>query len=514
MKKFFTLVTAFVLATGAFANDYTDTLVVTVNGASTSQPATISLNQNENGTYNFSLKNFVLGSGKDQMAIGNINLDNVEGETKDGVLSMSVDRDIRIVPGDDPNVKAWMGPAISAIGAIPVRMIAEQRGEKLYTVINIDLSKTMHQIIKVVFGGGYQIPNSGFENFHTARYGTISSEEPNAWHSFQTAGGDFAMFANTVHNYKSTNAHSGSYSAKLVATNAVITIANGTMTTGRMNAGSWTASDPANHAALDMSVTDKDGNGDPYYVVMNGLPDSLAVWVKYGQAKPTSAHPYATVSAIITDGTYYQDPEDRSYDNKLAEARDRTIAATNDQWKRISIPFNYIDRSVKGKAILITISTNADAGQGSEGDSILVDDISLIYNAPKATAISVKGDAVEGFEAGKSVEISNKYTNLSPEDIVVTTDNSKSKVFKTMEEKNGTTTITIKVASNDLNSVATYTLVIPGTTGVKAIEVNDAETADAPAEIYNVAGQRVNDMQPGQVYVVKKGGKTVKVLKK
>lgn len=518
MKKFFTLVTALVLATGAFAEDYTDTLTVTVNGASTGQTATISLNQNENGTYNFSLKNFILGSGKDQMAIGNINLNNVVGETKDGVLSMSVDRNIKIVPGDDPSVKAWMGPAISAMGAIPVRMIAEQRGEKLYTVINIDLSKTMHQIINVVFGdGGYQIPNSGFENFHTAKLGTVSSDEPNAWHSFQTASGAFAAFANTVHNFKSTNAHSGSYSAKLVATNAVITIANGTMTTGRMNAGSWTASSSDNHASLDMSVTDKDGNGDPYYVVMNGQPDSLAVWVKFGQGTATPAHPYATVSAIITDGTYYQDPEDKSYSNKLAEARNRTIAATNDQWKRISIPFSYIDRSVKGKAILITISTNADAGQGSEGDSILVDDISLIYNAPKATAISVKGDAVEGFEAGKSVEISNKYTNLSAEDIVVTTDNDNAKVFKTMEEKNGTTTVTIKVASNDLNSVATYTLVMPGTTiptGVKAIEVNDAETTNAPTEIYNVAGQRVNDMQPGQVYVVKKGGKTVKVLKK
>lgn len=514
MKKFFTLVTALVLATGAFAEDYTDILVVTVNGASTSQTATISLNQNENGTYNFSLKNFVLGSGKDQMAIGNINLNNVEGETKDGVLSMSVDRNIKIVPGDDPNVKAWMGPAISAMGAIPVRMIAEQRGEKLYTVINIDLSKTMHQIIKVVFGGGYQIPNSGFENFHTASMGTISSDEPNAWHSFQTASGSLAIFANTVHNYKSTNAHSGSYSAKLVATSAGFTIANGTMTTGRMNAASITPDDPANHASLDMSVTKKDGNGDSYYVVMNGQPDSLAVWVKYGQAKPTSVHPYATVSAIITDGTYYQDPEDKHYSNKLAEARDRTIAATNDQWKRISIPFNYIDRSVNGKAILITISTNADAGQGSEGDSILVDDISLIYNAPKATAISVKGDAVEGFEAGKTAVYSDKYTDISLDDIVVTTDKENAKVFKTMEEKNGTTTVTIKVASNDLNSVATYTLV-PGTiTGVRAIEVNDAETADTPTEIYNVAGQRVNDEQPGQVYVVKKGGKTVKVLKK
>lgn len=509
MKKFFTLVTALVLATGAFAKDYTDAIDVYVYGQHFPQSATIGLDQNEDGTYNFSLRNFMFSMGVQTMAVGNVNLNNVQGVTEDGKTMLSADKTIRIENGDDPSVTQWMG---SLLPPVPVHLVAEQSDDKLYAVIDINL--TGIGVIKVVFGGGYQIPNSGFENFHTASMGTISSDEPNAWHSFQTASGSLAMFANTVHNYKSTNAHSGSYSAKLVATSAVFTIANGTMTTGRMNAGAMIATDPKNHAALDMSVMDKDGNGDPYYVVMNGQPDSLAVWVKYGQAKPTSAHPYATVSAIITDGTYYQDPEDKHYSNKLAEARDRTISATNDQWKRISIPFNYIDRSVNGKAILITISTNADAGQGSEGDSILVDDISLIYNAPKATAISVKGDAVEGFEAGKTAVYSDKYTDISLDDIVVTTDKENAKVFKTMEEKNGTTTVTIKVASNDLNSVATYTLV-PGTiTGVRAIEVNDAETADAPTEIYNVAGQRVNDVQPGQVYVVKKGGKTVKVLKK
>ena len=512
MKKIFTLLAALVMTIGAFAKEYTDTMDVFVYGQHFPQSATISLEQNEDGTYNFSLKNFMFSMGTTTMPVGNVNLNNVQGVTSNGTTMLSANKNTKIQAGDDPNVaKAqWMGPFLPVV---PVQLVAEQSEDKLYAVIDINLQGI--GVIKVIFGDGYQIPNSGFENFHTAKYGTVSSDEPNAWHSFQTASGSLAMFANAVHNYKSTNAHSGNYSAKLVSTNALITIANGTMTTGRMNAASITPADPANHAALDMSVTDKDGNGDPYYVVMNGQPDSLAVWVKYGQATPQAAHPYATVSAIITDGTYYQDPEDKSYTNKLAEARDRSIAATNDQWKRISIPFNYIDRSVNGKAILVTISTNADAGQGSEGDSILVDDIALIYNAPKATAITINGDAVEGFAANDTVKINKAYANLTLDDIVVTTDNENAKVFKTLEENNGTTTATIKVASNDLNSVATYILTLPGTTtGIKAIDLSDAKTADAPTEIYNLAGQKVSNMQPGQVYVVKQGSKTVKVLKK
>lgn len=518
MTKILTLITALFLTIGAFAKDYTDTLVVSINEISTKQQATISLDQNEDGTYNFSLKNFILGAGSEGMAIGNINLDNVVGETKDGVLSLSVDRNIEIEEGDTPGDITWVG---KLLGEIPVRMIAEQRGEKLYAVIDIDMTSSLNQVIKVVFSdGGYQIAGGDFENFciYTNKKNTA---EPLHWHSFASASGTLAnSVSGTPHTFESSDVRPGSTGKKSVSvksTSILGIVANGTITTGRMNAGSIIAADTENHAELDMSKTDKDDNGDPFYTELNGCPDSLVVWVKFSQGTANKKHPYATVSAIITDGTYYQDPEDKKYTNKLAEAKNAEIATTGGDWKRLAIPFNYIDHNVKGKAILVTISTNADAGKGSNGDEILIDDISLVYNAPKATAISVKGDAVEGFEAGKSVEISNKYTNLSPEDIVVTTDNYNAKVFKTLTEANGITTVIIKVASNDLNSVATYTLVMPGTTiptGVKAIEVNDAETTNAPTEIYNVAGQRVSEMQPGQVYVVKKGGKTVKVLKK
>ena len=165
------------------------------------------------------------------------------------------------------------------------------------------------------------------------------------------------------------------------------------MTTGRMNAGAMIATDPANHAYLDMSKTDLDGNGDPFYTTMYSVPDSIAVWVKFKQGTPNAEHPYATISAVITDGTRYQDPEDKEYTNVVAKAKNNTIATTNGEWVRVTAPFVYTDNAVEPKAVLVTISTNADAGQGSNNDEVLVDDIAFIYNA-KVTGLKIKGQDV------------------------------------------------------------------------------------------------------------------------
>lgn len=513
MKKIFTLLAALVMTMGAFAKDYTDTIDVFVYGQHFPQKATIGLDQNEDGTYNFSLRNFMFSMGTTTMPVGNVNLKNVQGVTENGKTMLSADQTTRIEKGDDQNVSQWAGPSLPPV---PVHLVAEQSDDKLYAVIDINLQGI--GVIKVVFGdGGYQIPGSDFENFYTYK-NPSNIAEPFHWHSFASAGGSFASFVNgTAHTFESTDVRPGSTGKKSVsvkATSIFGIIANGTITTGRMNAGAISASDPQNHAELDMSNTEKDGNGDPFYTELNGRPDSLAVWVKFSQGTVNAAHPYATVSAIITDGTYYQDPEDKAYANKLAVAKNAQIATTGGEWKRFSIPFNYIDRSVNGKAILVTISTNADAGAGSDGDEVLIDDLSLIYNAPKATAITINGDAVEGFADGKTVTIGNVYNKLSTDDIVVTTDNENAKVFKTLEENDGTTTATIKVASNDLNNIATYTISLPGTTtGIHAIDLNNVEPSVAPTEIYNLNGQRVNNTQPGQVYIFKKGNKAVKVLK-
>ena len=519
MKKLFTLLAALVMATGAFAKDYTDDLVVTVDKAApTTLPnTTITVTPNVDDTYNFSLKNFKFGT----FNLGNIDMKNVPAIKQNGVTYLLDTQNVSIKLGTLPLT-------------VPVTLRAELRDNeaKMYASmdINVVMKPVLNQKVKVLFGGGYQMPNNGFENYHKAtvydyKYDDDSNpigidstaiiaqvDEPNAWHSFQSATGALASLAGaTPHIFQSTKHHGGSYSVMLKSSEIFGIVANGTMTTGRMNAASVDAADVTNNAWLDMSKDDKDGNGDPFYTTINGLPDSLVVWVNYNQANVNDnnavGHPYATVSAAITDGTYYQDPQDKEYTNVLAAAKNNTIAATGDAWKRISIPFEVKDKTIDGKAILITISTNADAGKGSDGDSIYVDDLSFIYNDP--TNVKIDWNDAAATRAGSSV--------ISPDNINVTYDGAiGAKVVKSLKQDGDNVVATVTVFNGDLTKqIDQETHTYEGAvTGIKAIDLSDAKTTDAPTEIYSISGQRVSDMQPGQVYIVKKGDKVVKVLKK
>ena len=74
--------------------------------------------------------------------------------------------------------------------------------------------------------------------------------------------------------------------------------------------------------------------------------------------------------------------------------------------------------------------------------------------------------------------------------------------------------VTITVTSNDLKTTNVYTLNIEGatTTGINKVETT---TGKGTAAIYNVNGQRVDNMSQKGLYIIRQAdGKTVKVLKK
>ena len=222
-----------------------------------------------------------------------------------------------------------------------------------------------------------QILNGGFEDWGVyANSSSSSAAEPRYWHSFSSASGTWASLAGE-HCFKSKDAHSGNYSAEIRATKVLFSVANGTMTTGRLNAGSTQAADKSNHSAMDMSVTEKDFNGDPYYQVLEARPDSVVFWVKYSTGKAGTC---ANMSAYITDGTYYQVPEDKTYNNIVGKAENPNIEACS-EWTRISVPFTYTDNGLEPKAIMLTFSTCATPGGGKGDEVLLVDDVELIYKS-------------------------------------------------------------------------------------------------------------------------------------
>lgn len=223
---------------------------------------------------------------------------------------------------------------------------------------------------------GTQILNSDFE--------TWGQTEPQYWHSFESASGNLASYAVGKIEQSKTK-KGGNYSCKLKSSSLFGVIANGTMTTGQLNAGNISATDPANHASLDISSTEKDKYGDPFYALLNSCPDSLVLWVQFSQGTANANHPYATVSAAITNGTYYQEPAAKGVDYSevlVGYAENRKITTTGSKWERLSIPFSYDKDKYKSndpKAIMVTLSTNADAGQGSGSDVLLIDNLELIY---------------------------------------------------------------------------------------------------------------------------------------
>lgn len=540
MKRFFTsLLATAAFAVSSMATDYKDMMTVSLDGnPTTPTETTISVEKTDDSGYTLSLKNFVLymttGDQVFPMPVGTIVLENVEAVTKGDVTTLKTSQDIEIAEGDDPTYEgSWIGPGLSAQGdLIPVNMTGEIRGDKFYTVININF---MGMNIDVVFGnGGYQIENSGFENFHTATYvdgkNKYTSDEPNAWHSFNS--GIATGSASFLTKYALQNGNTsvsddvrpGSTGTKSVAIKSSIVMgfqsANGTMTTGRLQAGSLTATDAANCSFLDMSSTDTDGNGDPFYTVLNGRPDALSVWVKYKQGQVNEQYPYATVSAVITDGTRYQDPEDKAYTNVVAKAQDKTIESKGFEWQNLVIPFDYTSyasNDAQAKALLVTISTNAQPGVGSNDaenpDMIIVDDISLVYNSHLAS-LKVKGTEVEGFDKNVlSYDLKGEGA-VSVDDIEAVSDGQGAYVTKAVEGTDKGVKVTITVTSNDLKTTNVYTLNIEGatTTGINKVETT---TGKGTAAIYNVNGQRVDNMSQKGLYIIRQAdGKTVKVLKK
>lgn len=524
MKRLFTFLAATVMTVAAMATDYTDSLAIYINGSSTPMtvPATISMNQASNGTYTFTLKNFTLTMGGQTMYIGNVQLDDVRAfNGSNGRTILVGGDDVEIQSGDDAS-KSWIGPMM---GDVSVILRGYQVDNRFFANLDIEV-ESMNMAIRCVFGRGFSLINGGFETYHTASVSmegnTATSDEPDGWHSFMSASGDPTLVylaGYNPHTFISDLVRPGSngkHSLMLTSVDMWIAIANGTVTTGRINTGSMTADDLSNHAWLSLDSTGTDAKGDPFYQYMNGRPDSLALWVKFKQGTPNADHPYATVSAIITDGTYYQDPkgDDLYNDNVMAVARNNRIESNNNEWQRISIPFDYASYdNATGRAILATISTNADPGAGST-DTLYVDDAELIYRN-YVNSVSFNGekrdlvfdedhDCEVSFNAeGKKVQPGDIQFDMAPHSVLVSA----------VDDEEDEPCIDFAIMSDDLSSYYTIEVTLTGADLTAIKSVKGATKVTTPA-VYNISGQRVSSMQKGQVYILRNAdGTTKKILK-
>lgn len=464
MRKLSTLFCAVLMTLSAMATDYKGNLTVSINGEGSTQPATISIVENA-GKYNLSILNFMLGEGESVLPVGNIVIENVTGAVAGNLTTLYVNKNITIQKGNDAGIAddAWLGPML---GEVPVKMSSSFNTNGFLGVnIDIDMVSTLGQVIKVTFenvGNHFQMPNSDFETWSTA----TDNNAPKHWHGFESVKGKLSGTAKSKTKLVSSkNVRPGSKgltSAVVTSTKVFTVIANGTMTNGVLNAGSMSAADASNHSETDLSSTSKDANGDPFATPMYAKPDSVKFWMRFTQAKAQASYPNAAFNAVITDGTYYQDPEDKTYTNKVAVAAPNKADMTVGDWRLVSCPFDYASYAANGaeaKAILLTVSTNATPGKGSfsngVADSVYVDDLELVY-AAGIKSISFKGQALDlATIQTTGIELAADEA-VSAADFEVVKEGEDAKVTKLVEATADGYVAVITAVSADLKTQVAY----------------------------------------------------------
>ena len=473
------------IALTANATDYQGNYSSNAGGQKSTVDGKVSIEEGTDGTSTVTIHNYAYEVYGTKHYVGNIVLNGVKTSKVGNVTLFESAQSVDITEGD-LDTYTWEGPGYSALcnGGVPVIFKAELRGDKLTAAFNLDTFQAIKRRIKATFGENRytigQILGSNFDAWHTATYtGGVpkkdyTSDEPDGWHSFMSATGAFSSSVRkNTYTYKSDEVRPGVKGTSLKLTSGIVSAyginqpANGTITTGRLYANAIKANDTKNNSTSDPSSSDVDSNNDPFFSAISSRPDSIAVWVKYNQGTLSESdkakYPYATISAIINDGTKIQDPKDKEYKTIVATAQNKEIAETGNEWKRISVPFNYVSDNIDPKAILVTISTNAEPGVASSDennpDVLYIDDLELIYNA-QLSNVKIKGVDFT-FEPNKYYYDGLTFDGeLTDADVKVEKTGKGSYISQTITRspaEKGYATVTVTVTSADLKTVNAYT---------------------------------------------------------
>ena len=249
------------------------------------------------------------------------------------------------------------------------------------------------------------------------------------------------------------------------------------MTNGRLNASNMSADSPDNHSEMSSDVPN-------FYMALHAAPDAITTWLKFSQKTANDDYPYSTLSAIAFDGTYYQDPEDHEYTNVAAKAKNNEIAVCD--WSQLTIPFDYdtyASNNAATNAILITVSTNATPGQGSNGDQVWIDDMALIYNGnvTNITATGLDGFTFDAATHDYIISYEGDPVTLTTDNFAVIADGHAAIVVKNVTDLgDGSYRIALGAVSADMVNSSLYTITVNRQPDVvfEVGDINGDETVD------------------------------------
>lgn len=422
MKKLFLTICLAVTAVLALqAESFTGNIVVNRNGQTNNANVTVNVTQQTNGLYTLVLQ---------VPTFGTMTMTDVHSAYRRGFTVYSAEREVATNFGTMRTI--LFARTIDGMMTADVAIPAQNTTMRFNTV-----------------GDHFQMPNSDMEDWNSSY-----TNEPNRWHGFKSAGGTFASTsANIASLGSSTDVRPGAtgHSAVLTAGSFIGIVANGTMTNGKLMAGSYEAASPDNHAEMDMA----NGTND-FYMPLYAKPDKFNVWLKYTQGT-ANANNKANVSVKTFDGTYYQEPTDKTYTNLSGSIVGGPIAVCD--WTHFSFDFDYDSYAANGastNAIFVTFSTNGIPGHGSKNDAVYVDDMELVYLG-NMTDLRYQGTTIADWNPAVteySMEIDGE-PNL--DDFDGTFEGVSAVLTKSMEQNaDGSYRIAISVVSADLQNATCY----------------------------------------------------------
>lgn len=210
-----------------------------------------------------------------------------------------------------------------------------------------------------------QFKNPGFEAWEDVG---LPVKEPNNWSSIKTSDNPSLNAIAPFVWERSTDAHSGNYSVRLINMLAFPNppiIATGTMTNGRV------------HPTLnpDSSYIYTDTSDTAWYTSFTFRPDSLVGWYKYFP----NGDDFGAARAILHTGAGQIPPHNNDSSRIIGYAVFDMPAETVNTWTRFSVPFKY-RQSGNPEYILLTFY----AGNGTtpkDSSYAFFDDFLLIYGS-------------------------------------------------------------------------------------------------------------------------------------
>ena len=228
------------------------------------------------------------------------------------------------------------------------------------------MMKSLHIIFALLIINGtlsQQLENSGFEQWENVGTG---EEEPLSWSSTKTSDNSSLNGLAPQVISRSTDAHTGTYAAKLVNKNVpfVNIVANGILTNGIVH----TTTNPQD------SYVYTDVNSSDHSQPFTSYPDSIVGWYKYAP----QGNDVGNIQVLI-HGSYGQLPIDAS--TSIIALAEFDFSA-NSNWTRFSAPFIYYPTINNPAYILCNISAG-DSTQAVANSELKIDDLELIYNTTK-----------------------------------------------------------------------------------------------------------------------------------